>query len=165
MGKLERGLKAGILAMIITQLIGSIITVALMITANPYPENPSFITLIAISSLIGAIFIGAILGAILGAIYSALYTVLPSDSPIVKGMILGLAYYLIGTLLEYLIILAFTPYPESISSGMLAMIMSPLGIVTIMLDIFVFGFLIGKFWGTEPLEEETAFAEMSPGMA
>jgi len=48
---------------------------------------------------------------------------------------------------------------------MLAMIMSPLGIVTIMLDIFVFGFLIGKFWGTEPLEEETAFAEMSPGMA
>jgi len=153
MGKIERGIKAGILAMIIANLISTVVSLLLIALLIPYPSNPSFLFFMFTGVIVGTLIYGVITGAVLGTIYAAIYAFLPSKSPIIKGIFLGIVYYLISIMFEYLFVLSYSPRSME-TGGYTTMILSPAGLISLISEIFIFGYFIGKFWGAESIESE-----------
>ena len=101
--------------------------------------------LIAISELDSIVYItfffinSVIVGVFLGGFYAVLYTRLPSDLPAIKGMFIGVVYAFYR-MFRYYRSLTIVTYS-----------------FIIIIDIFIFGFLIGTFWIYLKQKEEEFF--------
>lgn len=119
------GAKAGVIFGIILSILGVVYTYA---TLEP---GYVIVTERAIGLVIGYAIAGAIVGAIFGTIYAAAYNHLPGAKSILKGLSLGIVWWIVvGLGLAYLLGTVIDIY-HAVSS---------------LISALIWGSLIGFFW-------------------
>jgi hypothetical protein len=163
MADIMRGLKAGALAGAVMGILGGIIIVILMFTllhgeyaaifeqtlaTMPPGAEISIDTLIMISavfSIIGGLVIGVIFGVVFGIIYAVLYDKIPGKTAIAKGIVTGLAYFVISTVFSLLMQMAFSGQQAAMGVEQSAL-MTGTNYVTGFIEAIIFGYLLGWLW-------------------
>jgi len=84
-----------------------------------------------------------IIGSFIGSVYAVLFKRLPSNSPIIKGIVLGIVYSFYNILTNYLITLIISSYFD-VDIDFVDRLISRFYLIV--LNILIFGFLIGLFW-------------------
>lgn len=153
MSEILRGIKAGILAMLIVRIIGSVISIIGFMIYIPQDHQASTFPSFVLSLFMSVIFGVLIFGTLFGFFYALLYTKLPSNEPTTKGMALAILYFIFAKLLNYTIIYIAQPHINLVEYFIVTVLNLSL-FIDIILGIVLLGFLVGKFWGTAPLKEE-----------
>lgn len=151
--EIKRGIKASVSAILVYEYIFSIIFY-LFFSHYLLRDNSIIFTMIIFS-----ILYGLFMGAFFGIFYALFYTHLPSNSPIIKGMILGAAYSLYGTFNSLLSLMAIKSrfgFHLDISEYILRDLLISIPF------IFFFGFLIGTFWNYLKWEEDFFYPKKIP---
>jgi len=163
MADIMRGLKAGALAGAVMGILGGIIIVILMFTifhgeyvaifeqtlaTMPPGAEISIDTMIMISavfSIIGGLVIGVIFGVIFGIIYAVLYDKIPGKTAIAKGIVTGLAYFVISTVFSLLMQMAFSGQQAAMGVEQSSLMTGTEYLVSFV-NSLIFGYLIGWLW-------------------
>ncbi|PKP54066.1 MAG: hypothetical protein CVT90_02085 [Candidatus Altiarchaeales archaeon HGW-Altiarchaeales-3] len=163
MADLVRGVKAGAGAGAVMGLLGGILSIVLMFTilhdeyiklfeqtlaAMPAGSGMSADSLLMISAVfgvIGGLIMGIIFGLILGLIYAALYDKIPGKTAIAKGLITGLAYFVIMTGFSVLTNALFSGQAEAMGIDQ-SSLMTGVNYITSFITALVFGYVLGWLW-------------------
>lgn len=163
MADIMRGLKAGALAGAVMGLFGGMVTVVLMFTllhgeyvaifeqtlaTMPPGAEISIDTMLMISAvfvIIGGLVMGVMFGVIFGLVYAALYDKIPGKTAIAKGIVIGLAYFVISTLFSLLMQMAFSGQQAAAGVGQSAL-MTGTTYVLGFIEAIIFGYLLGWLW-------------------
>jgi len=122
---MSAGAKAGVVFGVIFSILGIVYTYA---TLEP---GYVIVTERAIGLVIGYMIAGAIVGAIFGAIYAAAYNSLPGAKSILKGLSLGIVWWIVvGLGVSYLLGTELNIYNAASS----------------LISALIWGTLIGFFW-------------------
>lgn len=129
MADFKRGMTAGAKAGVVFGIIFSILGIAY--TYATLEPGYVIVTERAIGLVIGYMIAGAIVGAIFGAIYAAAYNSLPGAKSILKGLSLGIVWWIVvGLGIAYLLGTEINIY-NAVSS---------------LISALIWGALIGFFW-------------------
>ena len=136
MAEIMRGVKAGAVAGFIEGVISAIVYAAMFqilfgdIINNPPPPLTSEVySQILYASVVYMAPIGGIIsGIIVGAIFALVYSYLPTDNPIVKSVVLGVIFWLIGIVTS------------------MGLVNITYFVINFVLGVIVFGYLLGFFW-------------------
>ncbi|OYT42301.1 MAG: hypothetical protein B6U86_00575 [Candidatus Altiarchaeales archaeon ex4484_43] len=169
MAEFGRGAKAGVVAGLIIGALAAIIGTALAMTifydetigvamqaieesGAPMDMNDlrnMVLGFMVIGSIIGAV-ITALFGAIFGLIYAWLYGRLPGITPIAKGVVVGLGWWIVGTIFGIVLTMAISSImgPMAQEQMTIATSSTMMAIDTI-IDLatkILYGYLLGRFW-------------------
>ncbi len=169
MAELGRGAKAGAVAGLIISILAAVIGLALAMTifydetvgvamqaieesGAPMDMNDfrnMMLVFMVIGSIIGVV-ITTLFGAIFGLIYAWLYNRLPGKTPIAKGVVVGLGWWIIGTIFGIVLTMALSSIMGSMAQEQMAVATSStMTTINTIIDLatkILYGYLLGRFW-------------------
>ncbi len=164
MAEFRRGLKAGIIAGLISGLLIGLILTGLNLTVFndhikeiieysinqeekrtgqliPIDTKDTILFIVTYGMIMGSTITGISSGIILGLVLGGLYNIIPGKTPITKGLILSMCWWIIGISLSSIIQSTFST--EEITQNT---IYRTVDYTASLIGQILLGYLLGRFW-------------------